>query len=462
MKNKAPFSGKDLKAIFNDKAINIEPDLETVGVAIDTRLIEPGNIFVAIKGERVDAHNLIGEAFGKGISAAIVNKNWFNSNREEFGSHPLILSEDCREDLGNLGAYHRRRFEIPVIAIGGSNGKTTTKEMTAAVFSKIFKTLKTQGNFNNRYGVPLMLFQLDETYECAVLELATNEPGEIAILSELAAPNHGLITNIGKEHLEGFFDINGVEMEETFLFGYLLKHRNFAFINIEDERLKKYTGLMDKRLLYGTDDEANLKYSFRFDNELNAIVTISYDDLQFSYTLSVPGRANALNSVAACAVGIKFEVPINDIISALENYKPDSSHGYSRMSVEKLYELTFLNDCYNANPSSMEIALETLKDYPADKKIAVLGDMRELGESANEEHLHVLKVAVGTADIIYLFGDEMGKAANVLSNEKIQCFDSKAEIVEELKNNCNENDIILVKGSRGLKMEEIFTLLSHE
>ncbi len=457
LKNKASFTGAELLSIFgNGNVICNDSGFEASGVSIDTRTIEAGNIFVALEGERIDGHSKVGEAFAKGAAVAVVRAEWYERNKEALAGKIIITAEDTIESLGQLGKYHRNRFDFPVIAIGGSNGKTTTKEMTAHLLAEKFTVLKTYENFNNQIGLPLMLLRFGDEYDIAVLELATNRPGEIAYLANLAGPTHGLVTNIGKEHLEGFIDLDGVEMEEAFLLGYIRKHGGIAFINADDERLSRYIPVLEKRVMFGSVENPGLTAKIEFDNKIRPILTLLFEGREVKAQLSSYGMASALNAIAAAAVGLKLELDDEQIKHGLESFRPLKGHGYGRMFLEEKNGLTILNDCYNANPSSMKMALETLAMYPANgRRIAVLGDMREMGDASADEHIGTLSYAAEKADLVLVTGDEMLKAAAEINSRKVRSYGTKAELSAWLEDNATPDDIILVKGSRGMKMEEV-------
>jgi UDP-N-acetylmuramoyl-tripeptide--D-alanyl-D-alanine ligase len=460
--NKAEFHIHELKAIFGENNLyNFNNKQVFNGVSTDTRTITPGNIFIALKGENTDGHTKINEAFNKGASAVIIEKSRQKANAIPL---PSIIVDNTLVALGKLANYRRNKFTLPVIAIGGSNGKTTTKNMTAHLLSQKFNVLSTFENFNNQIGVPLMLFQLDETHDIAVIEIGTNEPGEISILSSILNPTHGLITNIGKEHLEKFIDIVGVELEETFLFGYLVKKGGFAFINFDDERLIKYSVLFENFVSYAINNEAKIKAWIDFDEELHPRLKISNEDSTFFVELQTSGYTTALNAIASTAVAISFGLSSEEIIEGFQTFVPEESHGYARSYVQKISNFTLINDCYNANPDSMAAALNTLKLYPSRRgKIAVLGDMLELGEASFSEHSSILELSLPVADNIFIFGSEMKKALNnIKSNNKITHFENKNELVESLINSLKEGDVILVKGSRGMKMETIIESLKNK
>ena len=245
IENLAEFSAFELAVIFDERnLINFDLNNSYKGISIDTRKISENNIFVALKGEKLDSHDKIKEAFDKGAGACIVEKDWYNLNNNEFENYSFIVTKDNVEALGKLANFHRNRFDYPIVAVAGSNGKTTTKEMIAHVLSTKFNVLKTHENFNNLLGVPLMLLTMNENFNIAVLELGTNQPGEIFTLSKMVQPSHVIITNIGKEHLEFLIDLDGVELEETSIFADI-RNDGFAFINHDDERLSKYSQIIE-------------------------------------------------------------------------------------------------------------------------------------------------------------------------------------------------------------------------
>jgi UDP-N-acetylmuramoyl-tripeptide--D-alanyl-D-alanine ligase len=460
-KNKAEFNGIELNTVFREnKLVNIGEDFRSKGVVADSREIEPGNIFIAIKGENIDAHNFIAQAFDSGAAACVVDKEWYEKNYAEFPGKSFIVDESSVNAFGRLGAFHRSRFDFPVLAIGGSNGKTTTKEMTASVLSEKFNVLKTYGNFNNQIGLPIMLLQFDESYDMAVLELGTNMPGEMSILAEWAKPTHALITNIGKEHLEQLIDIDGVELEETFLFG-AVRSDGFAFINYDDERLVRYHQLMEKYLVYGTSDNAQVKCKIEMNDRLNPKLEIRYveveEEIKINIGMNTIGYASGLNALAAAAAGLHFEVKPGKIKEALENFFPDVSKSYGRMALLKHKDITIINDTYNANPASMKIALDTLAAYKTGgRKIAVLGDMREMGESMIAEHHELFKLAVEKSDFAYFTGCDTGISLEKFDNKAdINYFADKIKLAEFITGELKPGDVILLKASRGVALEEV-------
>ena len=453
IENKAQFSGFELKLIFKSQnVINIEDGLVITGVSIDTRQINDGNLFVPLKGENLDGNTLINDAFGKGAIASLIDREYYENLKSDFEKLPIIIVEDTLKGIGLLANFHRKRFELPVVAIGGSNGKTTTKEILSHILSVDNKVLKTYKNYNNQLGVPLMLFCLDESYQVAVLEIGTNEPGEIAYLSEVLEPTHGLITNIGKEHLEKLIDIAGVEMEETFLFGQLRKFNKMSFLNYDDIVLRKYANLLETKYVFGQDEGMHLTYKVTLDEDLHPTLSIkTYDEKNFDVEMKgIVGNIQAYNAAAAIAIAIELGEEVEIIKKALTDYVPESGNGYGRMLVEKIGNKTIINDCYNANPNSVTVALDTLNLYN-NYKIAVLGDMLELGEETIEEHKEILEKASSIADEVYLFGKIY---SGIEPKKNSTHFEDKSEIVKTILKNENSASI-LVKGSRGMRLEDV-------
>lgn len=466
IENKAAFTKNELIAIFgNESCIFNEEDFKTLSVSTDSREINSNSIFIALIGETFDGHSKVADSFSKGAKVCIVNNEWFKDHYKDFPDKMFISVESTISALGKLAHYHRLRFDIDIVAVAGSNGKTTTKEMIGAVLSKKFNILKTYKNFNNQIGVPLMLFQLDGTQEKAVLEIGTNEPGEIYLLSEIVSPTSGIITNIGKEHLEGFIDLDGVELEETSLFANLKKSEAMAFVNMDDERLRNYIMILDNKFTYGISEslQFDLNADIKFDSNFNTNIKFFGKDFSFDVVLKAKGLNFAYNSIPAAAIGIHYGISYDEIKSALEEYLPETNSDYARMSIETIKSITLLNDTYNANPSSTKLALETLSKIPnVQNRIAILGDMRELGTNSLDEHMEIIKEAVKIANKVFLFGDEYQKASEIVKIDGTCHFERKELLFDFLKEEIEDETAILVKGSRGLKMEEIAIMIRSQ
>ncbi len=458
LKNTAAFSIADLIAIFGETTLyNPHENDSFIGVSTDSREVEKGNIFVALKGETFDGHSKIDDAFSNGAGLVIADKHWFKENNQLYSDRKFIVVNDTLKALGMLGNYHRSRFTYPVLAIGGSNGKTTTKEITAHVLAQKFKVLKTFENFNNQIGVPLMLLQMTADYEVAVLEIGTNEPGEIQILSKIIEPTHGLITNIGKEHLERLIDLDGVEMEEAFLFGHLYKSGGTAFINIDDPRLKKYINLIDNKVTFGQEPSADIYGKISLIDGMKPSIKFKCKKRECSAKMKTTGFTTGLNAIAAATVGFSFGLSPEQVREGIESFELSVIHGYGRMTLEKISGFFIINDCYNANPDSMRAAFNTVEKIRSQgKKYVVIGDMRELGKASFDEHKSIVEQASEVGDEVYCTGEEMKHGLSFLPRVRnVTYFPDKEAIAEKLMKTIKPYDYVLVKGSRGMKMEVI-------
>jgi UDP-N-acetylmuramoyl-tripeptide--D-alanyl-D-alanine ligase len=426
------------------------------GVSTDSRKIKHGEIFFAIKGERFDGHDFVGSAFKKGAIACVVNYDWFKMNKDKFKTKTLIAVDDTLKSLGKLANAYRKDFNIPIIAIAGSNGKTTTKEMIAQVLGQKYKVLKSEGNLNNQIGVPLTLFKLRKTHQVAVIEFGTNHFGEIRYLCEVAEPDHGLITNIGREHIEFFKDIKGVAKEEGSLFDYIFEKDGFVFVNFDDVFVREMGEKFRNKITFGFSDGADVKGEIlEVDDFARFKFKVKFNGKEQILKLKISGEHIVMNAVSAFAVGLKFGVSPSQMKKALQSYEPFSK----RMEILKVKGITIINDTYNANPDSMIASLKTLKQMKnSGKKIAVLGDMLELGDYTEEAHREVgQKVVEFGIDYLLTYGNAMRFAYEVALNGVNHAihFDDKDMLVYHLFEIVERGDVVLVKGSRGVAMEEV-------
>ena len=469
IENNAKFEINELLAIFGNENVIISSELEIDSVSTDTRHIKPNALFVALQGENYDAHNFINQAFTAGASVCVVEKKWYESNKDNYTNQNFITVKDTLKALQELANFHRLRYEIDIVAVAGSNGKTTTKEMIADMLATKYNVLRTIHNYNNQVGAALTILQINEQTEMAVVEIGTNFPSEVHIITEMVAPTSGLITNIGKEHLEGFGGLDGVELEETSLYAFLKKSDSIAFVNMDDERLVKYSQLFDNKYTYGqsTENDLNLNAKYSFDEQFNTSIDFyekQYDQ-HFSIKLAAKGLNFAYNAVAAVAVAYFYKIPIENIKQVLENWQPDLSSSYARMGFLQNNGIIVLNDSYNANPSSTELALKTLDlTKKGWTKIAFLGDMLELGEESLEEHKQIIMKAADYSNYVYLYGENYFQAYKELSlnYDYVKVFENKKDMYEYAKDKIKSNTIILIKGSRGKKMEEITELIKKD
>lgn len=467
MENNASFNFIDLQAaLTNAEFVNFKSEWTSCGISTDSRTISQNNIFVALKGDNFDGHDCIQDAFNAGAIAAIVSNEWFTSNNNNsiIFNNPFIVVNNTLDALSELASFHRMKFNIPVIAVAGSNGKTSTKELISHILSQKYNVLRTYKNFNNQIGVPMMMLCFDNKTEIAVIEIGTSLPGEIAKLSDLLKPGYGIITNIGKEHLEQLIDLDQVEIEETFLFGNLLKTGGVCFVNNDDDRLRKYTKILTKYVTYGTDgkNECNYTANIIINDNLTPTIKFKIDNIEYTANMQELGYAIGTNSIAAIAVCATLGLSGQEIVKGLETYSASGlKNGYARMDLQQINQVKVLNDCYNANPSSMMLSIKTLRSYKnAKKHIAILGDMFELGEVSHTEHINILEHACQILNEVLVIGNNMQKASEEINSDKVKHFSNFESLAKYIKTKTDLSDIIfLLKGSRGMKMETVLSYL---
>jgi UDP-N-acetylmuramoyl-tripeptide--D-alanyl-D-alanine ligase len=411
--------------------------LQCSSISIDTRKIEKNSFFVALKGTNFDANTFAKEAIEKGAKYVLID------NSEYYLNEQTILVSDCLNTLQNLASFHRKQLNTKIIALTGSNGKTTTKELFQAVLSKKYKTKATYGNLNNHIGVPLTLLSFTYETEIGIVEMGANHQKEIAFLCEMAQPDYGYITNFGKAHLEGFGGVDGVIKGKSEMYDYLIKANKKVFVNLEDPIQYSKTMKMDQ-ITFSTSQPNSFVYIDKI--SANPFVKINYQNSEIQSNLI--GLYNATNIIAAITVGCYFKIENNDIKQALENYQPDNNR--SQIINKKNNEIIL--DAYNANPSSMEVALQNFIQLDKISKIAVLGDMFELGQESIQEHQNIVNILYINADFdCHIIGKEFYSAKKQKSNLFFyQTFD---EFSKYLQKNPFENSFILIKGSRGMALE---------
>jgi len=415
-------------------------------ISTDTRQISEGSLFFALKGDKFDGNQYAPEALQKGAAYAIVD------NPEMAAGPRFLLVEDVLAALQDLARHHRKTFTFPVIALTGSNGKTTTKELVAKVLSMKYNTYATRGNLNNHIGVPLTLLSIDPAkHEMAVIEMGANHQEEIALLCTIAQPTHGLITNIGKAHLEGFGGIEGIKKGKGELFDFLSKKKGTVFANVNNDAVME---MISKRRAFG-----EIVFYCSENSPVNPVLIQETPFVIFSnhgktVTTHLPGNYNFDNICAALAVGKHFEVSDEDASEAVATYEPDNN----RSQVVKKGSNTVIMDAYNANPSSMNAAIANFARLEAPRKMLILGDMFELGDAAPEEHLALGKqIAAEKFDIVILAGQLMQHALPALP--KAYYFPDKFSLHNWVMDNPQENTYILIKGSRGMSLESVLGVM---
>jgi len=412
-------------------------------ISTDTRSIEPDSLFFALKGDNFDGNCFAKKAVESGAAIAVIDD-------DKYSSEKTFLVEDVLTSFQQLANFHRRQFQIPVIAITGSNGKTTTKELSNAVLSQHYKTTATTGNLNNHIGVPLTLLKIDQNTEIAIIEMGANHQGEIGALCKIAEPTHGLITNIGRAHLEGFGGFEGVVRAKSELFRYILDSDGEVFVNDDNPLLVELSGGMN-RILYGTRPELFVSGKSISKGTALALEYRSGEEL-IEIETNLIGDYNFENVMAAIALGKYFKVPEDQIKEAIRSYSPSNS----RSQALRTERNAIILDAYNANPSSMRAAIENFKSIAADNKMVILGDMLELGGESSDEHAVIVELLQnsGFAQSI-LVGQQFQRAAK----GRFQCFADSEQAFDWLKEQEFSGYSILIKGSRGIKMERMVPAL---
>ena len=416
--------------------------LNCTSVSIDTRKIQPNSLFVAIKGENFDANTFAKEALEKGAAYVIIDNSNF------YIDHRTILVEDSLQALQELAKFHRNYLKLPIIALTGSNGKTTTKELIYAVLSSKYRTKATIGNLNNHIGVPLTLLSFTIETEIGIVEMGANHKKEIEFLCDLAQPDFGYITNFGKAHLEGFGGVEGVIQGKSEMYHFLSDNSKLAFVNLDDAIQVEKTRAINHYTFGVNKLEANVIIS---EVNANPFVTVTLQDLKIKSHLI--GLYNANNLNAAIAIGNYFKIPYKQIKSALEGYVPENNR--SQLITKGTNQIIL--DAYNANPSSMAVAIENFKQLDNSNKIAILGDMFELGEESFAEHKNIVDSLLNQKEIVCHFvgADFFANRLNVENFHFHATYEDLAAYLNEQKIN---QSTLLIKGSRGMALERTLDL----
>ncbi len=431
-------------------------------ISTDTRKIIPGSLFFALKGDKFDANTFAAAAIAAGAAYAVIDDPAYLLNEQ------YLLVPDVLTALQDLARHHRRQLHIPVIGLTGSNGKTTTKELINAVLSQRFNTYATQGNLNNHIGVPLSVLSINRQHEAAVIEMGANHQKEIELLSSIAQPSHGLITNIGKAHLEGFGGIAGVRKGKGELYDFLSGAgkgiAGVTFVNADDPVLVAMAlekGL-DPIVYYGDSDTAAIVSGMIIAND--PLLTLEWTDRRSDRIHAVQthltGEYNLPNILVAIAIGLYFDIDPAAINAGISGYQPNNN----RSQITHTATNTLICDYYNANPSSMAVAIENLGKLDAPHKVLILGDMFEMGEEAAVEHEAIINKALAArVDDRIFIGPEFHKAAQSMDHRPSTMdntvFHPSVEAASAyLKNNPIRNATVLIKGSRGMALERLVEL----
>ncbi len=419
--------------------------LQNSGISTDTRKIQPGTLFFALQGDHFNGNFFAENAVKAGAAYAIIDDETLPGNEK------FIVVNDVLETLQQLAAYHRNQFSIPVIAITGTNGKTTTKELCHTVLSQKYHTVATVANFNNHIGVPLTLLSITKETEIAIIEIGANHGGEIDFLCRLASPDYGIITNIGKAHLEGFGSFEGVINAKTELYRYLKDHNGTIFLNADNQLLADHAEESNS-ITYGTLNTANLHASeITADPFVHMNIVNQQNKIQVLSQLY--GICNAENIMSAACVGFHFGVEPKKIKSAIDSYRPTNN----RSQIIHTEHNQLIMDAYNANPSSMELAITGFAKNNSGNKVLILGDMLELGNKSEKEHIYILELVKRSGfQNVYLIGPEFTR----LNTEAgWHCFIDSDLARLWIEHHPFLDASIFLKGSRGMKLETLVPVL---
>ena len=430
---------------------------ETVitGVSIDSREIFDNTLFVALNGEKSDGHDYILKAFENGAVAAISEKRINSSNA-------VVLVENSSKALGDIAKYYKKKFDIKTIAVTGSVGKTTTKDMLFSVMNMQYHTLKTEGNFNNELGLPLTALKLNHNHEAAVFEMGMSAFGEIRYLANIARPDVAIITNIGMSHIENLGSQEGIFKAKTEICEYFDKD-SLLIVNSDDKYLQKAKAFKGFSVVtYGIENDCD--YQARDIENLGLEGTRFSVDIygrEYRIHIKTPGVHNVYNALAAIACGVHYNIGPNKIIEGIENFSLTAM----RMSVEKAGTLTLINDCYNSSPDSVNAALRVLATQNA-RKVAILGDILEMGEFAKDAHYKIGEaVAENKVDVLLTAGENarfIAEAAQKCGMAEVMNFNTTDELLLNVSKFIKDNDTILIKASRGMHFEKIVDKITEE
>lgn len=406
-------------------------------ICTDTRKISEGSIFFALKGPNFNGNTFALKAIEAGASYAITD--------EVTTDHPhIFMVQDVLKTLQDLANYHRKQLKAKILGIGGSNGKTTTKELVSAVLSTQYKIAFTKGNLNNHIGVPLTLLAIDADCEIAVIELGANHIGDIAELCQIAEPDLGIITNIGKEHLEGFGSIEGVAQAESELYDFLVKNEGHAFVNADDVWLNNMSKRIANKSTYSIHS-TEVNYAIK---GIKYIPSIEFEYAAHTMVSPLMGEHNLQNIAAAIAIGNYFKISIENMAKGIAAYAPTNNRS---QIIQTDKGNTILLDAYNANPSSVVFAIHTFEKMNNQKQIMLIGDMFELGDHAAQEHQVIAKLCGSFSNIETLL---VGHEFYNTQAEGVRLFEHKAEAMDYVKQQAYKQYNVLIKGSRGMKMED--------
>jgi UDP-N-acetylmuramoyl-tripeptide--D-alanyl-D-alanine ligase len=452
------FAVKEIQKATKGKLLQGKKAGRFPSISTNSRAVKRGELFIPLFGKKHDGHKFIAEAFRRGAAGTLISKKLKPLPKGKI----VIRVKDTQRALQDIALFHRRKFTIPVIGITGSSGKTTTKDMIAAILSKGKKTLKSEQNYNNEIGVPLTLLKLSKKHRAAVIEMAMQRPGEIEELAGIVLPTIAVITNVGEAHMQFFKSKKKIAEVKAEIFKFLRK-KDFAVLNSDDEYLPllKRKARRAKLITFGLDKNSTARATEIKNGNRSASFILNFKGRKERLNIPLPGIHNVMNALAAAAAGISAGASMRSVKSGLKNFKLSSK----RMDIKTRRGIRVINDSYNANPSSMKAALTVLSEQgpvlgvAPPRRIAVLGDMLELGRISKSSHIDVGRFAAKkNIDILLTKGYlSKGIAAGAKSQKlkRIYSAGSNEEAKRILRKLVRKNDVILIKGSRGMRMEEI-------
>lgn len=446
------FNLKQILEAVDGEGYNLVDDIKINRIVTDSRKIEDGDCFVALIGEKFDGHDFLEDVYDKGASLAVVSK--LNTNAKI----PQILVKDTLKAYKDIALSYRKRFDIPVIAVTGSSGKTSTKEMIASTLAEKFNVHKTQKNFNNEIGLPFTVLQLDKSHEVAVLEMGMNHFGEIESLAYVARPHIAVITNIGTAHIENLGSRENILKAKMEIVSYFTNN-DILIVNGDNDLLSKVESDKYKVIKFAIENEADYK---AYD-----IVDLHEEGIEFKcivkneervFKTNAPGIHNVYNALAAIATSDILGLNYKEMYDGILNFNA----GNMRMNIVDKNGVKFIVDCYNANPDSMKVAIDVLKKFDG-RKIAVLGDMFELGDYTEKFHREIGKYLINKSDVLIAVGDYSKYYFDEAKNNiEAHYFNNKIDALNYLKNYVTNGDVLLFKASRGMKLEEVSDSLMEQ
>ena len=438
---------------LNGKVIIEGSNKEFNKLSTDTRTLEERNVFLALKGENFNGNKYVKNAYEKGATIIVIDEI-LEDLSEYVDKCTIIKVNDGNEALLSLAKYYREKLGIKVVGVTGSCGKTSTKDLVHGFLSEKYKVFKTKGNFNNHIGLPLMILELDHTYDVAVLELGMSNLGEIDVLANCSRPDIALITNIGLSHIENLKTRDNILKAKMEITNFFNKD-NTLIVNAEDDLLAELKEYSFKIIKTGYNNSFNIYAENIILNKETTKFTAVYNNERYDFVLPMVGAHNVLNALLAIGAAIELGVSFDEMIKGLINMENTSM----RLEFIEGNDITIINDCYNASPDSMKAAIDVLSGYGEGRKIAILGTMNELGDEAIKSHTEVGEYASSRIDLLITTGEFKDNYRNGFGNENIEIYNSKHELINSLKNIIKKDDVILVKASRGIKFEEIVTEL---